>query len=655
MRLILSVVLVLVFSSVSYGQTWTDSSGKFQVDAALVSSDGERVTLRKADGEIIVVEISRLSAESQKFLKRAADFQKEFKRKESELVLAESIVSFYKQLLEMNPTADQKAFIESRLAELEVHAKNKSALIDGQFLTPDEINTRRIRCDALVDQWAALVIANVGNRKGIDTRSDTFKQAQRAITEAQKIEPFVRPDFELGIMNVLFTRDFDAAEKHFSECVKRFRKYEPLFAQSVDKLNFSRALGNLALLKIRENRAEDAAELWTEALALHGATPEFGYNVNRVLKANAQGDVRLPPKVIETFAAWNAKVDSRNADRSLGWLYLPYVSGDNSPSANSPPKPSENEEAGLIRFSGGTGFIIAPGLILTNRHVVEDDNGIAYDRFRLNWDASTRQKPAYGELLATSKNHDLALLSFPDSTSSGIPIRSDIKTGEEIMIIGYPRTDVLGKAIMITSGLISKVPTDDNPRIITDAIANPGNSGGPIIDEYGNAIGVLTWITKGLDQNLSMGEPGSAAIDFVRQHRSDYAPKPLATSRKTEEIAEEYKSLIVRIETFVFKNRLGALAEANAKRNRDPNADKRQLYTGLADKACLRCSGSGTAKCPNGPCARGQVTKSKLQQVPIPRAPGRFKTESVQWKENCPVCSGKGRVPCSGCGGDGED
>lgn len=655
MRLILSVVLVLVFSSVSYGQTWTDSSGKFQVDAALVSSDGEKVTLRKADGEIIVVEISRLSAESQKFLKRAADFQKEFKRKESELVLAESIESFYKQVLEQNPTEDQKAFVEARLKELEIHAKNKSALIDGQFLTPDEISQRRIRCDALVDQWAGLVLANLGNRKGIDTRSDTFRQAQKAITEAQKIQPFIRPDFELGLINVLFTRDFDAAEKHFSECVKRFRKYEPLFAQSIDKLNFSRALGNLALLKIRKNRAEDAAELWTEVLAIDGATPEFGYNVNRVLKANATGDVRLPTSVIETFATWNAKEDASYADRSIGWLYMPYISGATNQPENARPKTPAKKEAGFILVGEGTGFIIAPGLVLTNKHVVEFDNGIPSDRFRLNWDASTGQEPAYGELLATSKNHDLALLSIPDSSSSGIPIRSDVMTGEEILIIGYPRTDVLGNAITITKGLISKVPTDDNPRIITDAIANPGNSGGPIIDEYGNAIGVLTWITKGLDQNLSMGEPGAAAIDFVRQHRSDYAPKPLATFRKTAEIAEEYKSLIVRIETFVTKNRLGALADANAKRNRDPNADKRQLYTGHADTACLRCSGSGTANCPNGPCTRGQVTKSELRQVPIPRAPGRFKTISVQWKENCPVCSGKGRVPCSGCGGDGED
>ncbi len=142
---------------------WTDSSGKFKVDAALVSSDGEKVTLRKADGEVIVVEISRLAADSQRFLKRAADFQKEFKRKESELVLVESIVGFYKQILETNPTEDQKAFVEARLKELELHAKNKSALIDGQFLTPDEISQRRIRCDALVDQWAALVIANLGN------------------------------------------------------------------------------------------------------------------------------------------------------------------------------------------------------------------------------------------------------------------------------------------------------------------------------------------------------------------------------------------------------------------------------------------------------------------------------------------------------------
>ncbi len=471
------------------------------------------------------------------------------------------------------------------------------------------------------------------------------------------MEPFVRPDFELGLLNVLFTRDFDAAEKHFSECVKRFRKYEPLFVHPIDRLNFSRALGNLALLKIRKNRAEDAAKLWTEFLSLVGATPtpEFSYNVNRVLEANAQGNVRLPPSVIETFAAWNATADSRYANRSLGWLYMPYVSGDIGPSANAPGKPSGDREAGLIHFGSGTGFIIAPGLLLTNRHVVEDVTGKAGDRFRLNWDPSIGKTPVYGELIARSGHNDLALISFPDSTFSGIPIRSNVKTGEEILIIGYPRTDVLGNSITITKGLISKVPTDDQPTIITDAIANPGNSGGPIIDEYGNAIGVLTWITKTLDQNLSMGEPGEAAIDFVREHRPDYDPKPLANPLKTAEILEEYKPLILRIETLITENRRGELADAIAKKNKDPKADQRQLYTGHADKACLGCSGSGTAKCPNGPCVRGQITKTTVRSDPIRNFPGKFMTTPVQYKENCPRCSGNGKVPCSACGGDGEE
>ena len=655
----MKMFLILFFAAALWLQDdlriWTDTTGKFQLEAALVSSDGDKVTLRKVDGEVIVVEISRLSTDSQKFLKRAADFAKEYKRKEVELVFADSIVNFYKQLLETSLTDDQKAFIKSRITDLEVHAKYKSALIEGEFLTPDEINARRIRCDALVDQWESLVKASFVNRKGLDTRSDTFKQAQKAITEAQKIKPFIRPDFELGLINVLFTRDFDAAEKHFSECVKRARKYEPLFANPTDKLNFSRALGNLALLKIRENRADEAADLWEEFLAIDGATPEFRYNVNRALQANAQGNVRLPSSVIETFAVWNSQVDSRYADRSLGWLYMPYVSGGNHQPDRSRPKPSESREEGFVRLSSGTGFIIAPRLVLTNRHVVEDDAGIAYDRFRLNWDPEIGKKSSYGELIATSKYNDLALISFPDSTLAGIPIRSDAKTGEEILIIGYPRTDILGHAITITKGLISKVPTTDHPRIITDAIANPGNSGGPIVDEYGNAIGVLTWITQGLDQNLSMGESGAAAIDFVRQHRPDYDPKLLKSPRKASEIAEEYKQLVVRIETFVTVNRSGVLADVSPRKSKPNDADRQTLHTGHADTACLRCSGSGTAKCPNSSCVRGRVTKTSLIQEPIPNAPGRFKTTAVQYKENCPGCNGNGKVRCSGCGGDGEE
>jgi hypothetical protein len=637
-------------------QTWTDSSGKFQVEASLISIDGDQVSLRKADGQIIVLDISRLSAESQKRLKKETVSDKDYKRKESQLVYAEDIESFYQQQLAGNTLTDsQRGFIENRLREIKPHVQNKSVLIEGQFISLDELKKRLLTSNSLVDQWESLIKASFAGRNNFNIQSNTFKEAGKIIREAQKIEPFIRADFQLGIFNVLVTRDFDAAEKHFSKCVERVRKYRPLFTQTLDQLNFSHALGNLALLKVRKNRGKEAADLWTEVLAIAGPTPEFNYNVNRVLQASGAGYINLPSSVIGTFAQWSASGNSDYADRSHGWLYLPYIpSHEYRPKANQP-QPSKDNAAGFICCGSGTGFVIAPGLVLTNKHVVETEMGVAFDRFLLNWDPDIGKKPVYADLIARSDHHDLALLSFPDSGLAGIPIRIDPKTGEDIVVIGFPETELLGNSINITKGVISKIPAQDNPMIVTDALTNPGNSGGPIIDEFGNAVGVHTLSLTSLKKPVPMGESGQAAIDFVREHRPDFDPKPLTISRKPVEIVDEYKPMIFRIDVFFSETRLGEFMDEIAGNNKNSKSNDRSLFTTLADKACFRCSGSGTARCPNKVCIKGLVTKYVIRKDPVPNMPGRFLTTRVPIPENCPVCSGNGRVACPTCGGKGEE
>ena len=60
-----------------------------------MSSDGSKVTLRKANGEVIVVEVSRLSTASQNFLKRAAEFVKDYNK-------------FYQELSILKETDEEK-------------------------------------------------------------------------------------------------------------------------------------------------------------------------------------------------------------------------------------------------------------------------------------------------------------------------------------------------------------------------------------------------------------------------------------------------------------------------------------------------------------------------------------------------------------------
>lgn len=66
--MMLSCGLLLVAASPSWSREWTDSTGKFSVEAELVEVQGEKVILKKADGSVVTVAIARLSETDQQYV-----------------------------------------------------------------------------------------------------------------------------------------------------------------------------------------------------------------------------------------------------------------------------------------------------------------------------------------------------------------------------------------------------------------------------------------------------------------------------------------------------------------------------------------------------------------------------------------------------------
>ena len=66
-----AVLLILVASSpTNAARKWTDATGSYTVEAELVGLDGENVRLRRPDGKVIAVKLSRLSSDDQEFVRR---------------------------------------------------------------------------------------------------------------------------------------------------------------------------------------------------------------------------------------------------------------------------------------------------------------------------------------------------------------------------------------------------------------------------------------------------------------------------------------------------------------------------------------------------------------------------------------------------------
>ncbi len=147
----------------------------------------------------------------------------------------------------------------------------------------------------------------------------------------------------------------------------------------------------------------------------------------------------------------------------------------------------------------GSGFIVTnDGHIITNHHVIEKASKKTGGILVSVMGADNTVKTYNAKLIGSRSSVDVAVLQIEangkkDFSAMSIGNSSNLKTGEPVVAIGSPES--LSYAWTLTAGHISfaerKFQNDQN-YIQFDAAVNPGNSGGPLINEYGEVIGVVT-------------------------------------------------------------------------------------------------------------------------------------------------------------------
>jgi hypothetical protein len=135
----------------------------------------------------------------------------------------------------------------------------------------------------------------------------------------------------------------------------------------------------------------------------------------------------------------------------------------------------------------GSGFAVSDAThIVTNAHVAEGCRSL---RVLLG----NRAEPA--RLLATDAQADLALLqanlAMPRLALRAAPA---VRLGESVVAFGFPLAGSLSLEGNLTTGNVSALAglRDDPVYLQVTAPVQPGNSGGPLLDEGGNVIGVIT-------------------------------------------------------------------------------------------------------------------------------------------------------------------
>ncbi len=173
---------------------------------------------------------------------------------------------------------------------------------------------------------------------------------------------------------------------------------------------------------------------------------------------------------------------------------------------------------------GGTAFFVtADGLLMTNKHVVDDPNA-KYTVF-LNDGRKLEAK-----VVAIDPTNDIALIKVQGNNFPALALGKQTMLGQPVIAIGnalgeYRNTVsvgvISGLGRSITAGSQATGQVEQLSRILqTDAAINEGNSGGPLLDVDGNVIGMNTAVASDA-QNIGFAIPAADLRRVLESYRKN--------------------------------------------------------------------------------------------------------------------------------------
>jgi serine protease Do len=231
------------------------------------------------------------------------------------------------------------------------------------------------------------------------------------------------------------------------------------------------------------------------------------------------------------------------------------VAPPNPPASEQRPSPASNdappkrEEQGA---STGTGFFVsASGHVVTNAHVVDNCLGI-----EVRTAGGTK---ARGRVIARDTINDVALLGVDGAKPEGVGLsRSGVRLGEQVAAFGFPLSGLLSTSGNFTIGNITSLAGlgDDSRYLQISTPVQAGNSGGPLLDQSGNVVGIVTSKlnvlrtavrTGDMPQNVNFALKIGVVANLIEAHGFQMQSGIAERSLTPAEIAETAKKLSVQI------------------------------------------------------------------------------------------------------------
>jgi len=209
-----------------------------------------------------------------------------------------------------------------------------------------------------------------------------------------------------------------------------------------------------------------------------------------------------------------------------------------------------NIEANKPNLSSGTGFAISSdGIIATNQHVIDGASEISIKG--INGDYSKSFK---AQVLIEDKKNDLALIKINDANFSKIDTipfliyNKTIDVGSNVYCMGFPLRATMGDEVKLTNGIISSksgYQGDISSYQLTAAV-QPGNSGAPLFDNFGNLIGVIN--AKHIAaENASYAIKSTYLLNLI-----DLLPNPIQLTEKSKMSENAFVKQVEILKRYVY-------------------------------------------------------------------------------------------------------
>lgn len=509
----------------------------------------------------------------------------------------------------------------------------------------------------LGDEWVELDQLKVAERKSRDFLEQAAthlenglpKETIKALRGASNANPNdVTADYLLALAYCIPQSSESTAElaqKHFESILRRQPDYPP-------------ALNGLAISLLRQRKYGDAIQAMMSIHQKGLGGPELVQNLGRFSMLVEQGRVKAERSVIQRASNMLSEATAQHPDHVFnartGYLHMAPVLDwrvrhrpmEEGKTAESPAR------ASLKPLVEGTGFLVAPGYILTSRRAVHDERfgrGAA-DVVGVIDPANPRLETA-AVVIAVSDTHDLALLKTLDPTGSPLIVNDGELNPDETMLgIGFVPGRTKVSEPETAEARLAPIP-DSEPdlpfgNVSVELTPSLDLTESVFVDSAGRlaAFSPSAAIGQGSpSQTIRRAVSGQQVLGFLKGHLSSFPEM----SPDVDGSADSPDWDEVKTKAFPAVRRLVGYYSSGLNRLDSLLARATDVPSVYEDRTCPSCIGLARQGCSQKGCIRGGVTVPYQVTMKDPKGIVIVTTRFRQVP--CSVCDGKGVVKCSDC------